>query len=71
MFRYGGAGTPPSRVAAEIGPEQRIDLPRFWIDRTEVTKAAFAVLGEMAALTGIEAPIYPDSAAMKHGGDPR
>jgi formylglycine-generating enzyme required for sulfatase activity len=70
-FRYGGAGTPPSRVAAELGPEQRIDLPRFWIDRTEVTNAAFAMLADMAVLIGIEAPSYPDSPVLKHAADPR
>jgi hypothetical protein len=70
-FHYGGAGTPPSRVAAKIGPAQRIDLPRFWIDRTEVTNAAFAMLSDMAALTGIEAPSYPDTRALEHAGDPR
>jgi formylglycine-generating enzyme required for sulfatase activity len=69
-FRYGGAGTPPSRVAAEFGPGQRIDLPRYWIDRTEVTNAAFAMLADMAVLTGIEAPSYPDTPGMKHGADP-
>jgi formylglycine-generating enzyme required for sulfatase activity len=70
-FRYGGAGTPPSRVAGERYPEQRIDLPRFLIDRTEVTNAAFAVLAGMAPLTGIEAPSYPNSPEMEHSADPR
>ncbi|HEX8108308.1 MAG TPA: SUMF1/EgtB/PvdO family nonheme iron enzyme, partial [Kofleriaceae bacterium] len=71
LFRYGGAGTPPSRIAAELGPEQRIDLPRFWIDRTEVTNAAFAMLADMAALTGIEAPSYPPTPILEHAADPK
>ncbi|HEX3478639.1 MAG TPA: bifunctional serine/threonine-protein kinase/formylglycine-generating enzyme family protein [Kofleriaceae bacterium] len=70
-FRYEGAGTPPSRIAAERYPEQRIDLPRFWIDRTEVTNAAFAMLADMAALTGIEAPNYPNTPLLEHAADPR
>jgi hypothetical protein len=70
-FRYGGSGTPPSRVAAQIAPEERIDLPRFWIDRTEVTNAAFAMLADMAVITGIEAPSYPHTAALEHAADPR
>ena len=65
--RPGTAYAATVRVAAEHWPEQRIDLPRFWIDRTEVTNAAFAMLADMAALTGIEAPSYPDTPAMKPG----
>ncbi|HEX3763242.1 MAG TPA: SUMF1/EgtB/PvdO family nonheme iron enzyme [Kofleriaceae bacterium] len=71
MFRYGGTGSPPSQVAAQLGPERRIDLPWFWIDRTEVTNAAFAMLADMAELTGIEAPSYPQTVALEHAADPR
>jgi len=70
-FRYGGAGTPPSRVAAEIGPEKRIDLPRFWIDRTEVTNAAFCHAGRHGGDHRHRGPSYPNTPAMEHGGDPR
>ena len=59
-FIYGGAGEPPSKWAVEDHgpPEQRITLPRFWIDRTEVTNAAFDVFAKMSELTGIPAPHY-------------
>ena len=69
-FIYGGAGSPPSSVAANLGTERRITLPRFWIDRTEVTNAAFGMLAEMAQLTGIEAPTYPRSSVLEHASDP-
>jgi len=47
-FIYGGVGFPPSKEAAdfpELRTEQRITLPRFWIDRTDlVSKRAFSFL---------------------------
>jgi eukaryotic-like serine/threonine-protein kinase len=73
-FRYGGAGVPPSRDVAkypELVAERRITLPRFWIDRTEVTNAAFAMFAGMAARTGIAAPIYPRTPELVHAGGPR
>jgi eukaryotic-like serine/threonine-protein kinase len=36
-----------------------------------VTNAAFAMLADMAALTGIAAPSYPNSPNLEHAADPR
>jgi hypothetical protein len=71
MFRYGGAGTPPSKVAADLGPEQRLLLRTFRIDRTEVTNAAFAMFGKMFELTGVESPSYPSTSNLGHASEPR
>jgi formylglycine-generating enzyme required for sulfatase activity len=74
MFVYGGLGEPPSQVLASDGKphtERRIDLPAFRIDRTEVTNAAFAVFGGMAAFTGIGPPRYPLGSVLIHAGDLR
>jgi hypothetical protein len=57
-FILDGAGVPPASGLAdypELQIEHRITLPRFWIDRTEVTNAAFGVFARMAAQTGIAA----------------
>jgi formylglycine-generating enzyme required for sulfatase activity len=72
-FLYGGVGVPPSREIAndpELRRAQRTRLPRFWIDRTEVTNAAFGVLAQMAARTGIAAPIYPHTSGLRDAGGP-
>lgn len=72
-FIYGGAGMPPSpEVAAdpELRAEQRITLPRFRIDRTEVTNAAFGMFARMAALTEIAAPTYPETDDLKGAANP-
>jgi serine/threonine protein kinase/formylglycine-generating enzyme required for sulfatase activity len=73
-FIYGGAGVPPSKEVAsdpELRQEQRISLPRFWIDRTEVTNEAFKMFAGMAVRTGIAAPTYPHTARLDHAADSR
>lgn len=73
-FIYGGAGVPPSREVEafpELLREQRLTLPTFRIDRTEVTNAAFGVLAKMAGLTGIAAPTYPDTDELRDASGPR
>jgi formylglycine-generating enzyme required for sulfatase activity len=73
-FIHGGAGVPPSREVEafpELLREQRLTLPRFRIDRTEVTNAAFGVLAKMVGLTGIAAPIYPDTDELRDASGPR
>jgi hypothetical protein len=72
-FLYGGVGFPPSKEVAddpELLKEQRLMLARFRIDRTEVTNAAFGMLAQMAARTGIAAPIYPHTSGLHHAADP-
>ncbi len=63
-FLFGGLGEPPPTVIAKdpsLPPEQRVQLPAFRVDRTEVTNAAYAQLAEMAAFTGVAPPIYPNT----------
>ena len=73
-FISGGAGVPPSAELAgepEYLQEHRIDLPRFWIERTEVSNAAFGVFAAMAARTGVAAPIYPPTPWLEHASAAR
>ena len=73
-FLYGGVGVPPSSEVAkepELLKEQRITLPKFRIDRTEVTNAAFGFFAQMAARTGIAAPIYPHTPGLEHAAEAR
>ncbi|HET7506284.1 MAG TPA: SUMF1/EgtB/PvdO family nonheme iron enzyme [Kofleriaceae bacterium] len=74
-FRSGGAGYPPApelRDYPELLIERSISLPRYWIDRTEVTNAAFGVFARMAERTGVAAPIYPRGVRrLQHAGDPK
>ena len=63
-FVFGGIGEPPSPVLQEnsaYAKEERIELPAFRIDRTEVSNAAFAMFSRMSAITGIRHPQYPTS----------
>ncbi len=67
-FIYGGPGDPP---APNGPPEERVNLPAFRIDRTEVSNAAFAIFGEMVNVTGIDPPIYPNSKELANAAKPR
>src|SRR5262249_45191327 len=61
-FIYGGRGEPPSPHYDQgdyTEPEQRIDLPEFAMDRTEVSNGAFAPFAEITAITGYLKPEYP------------
>ena len=61
-FISGGVGEPPSEAQARYKvAEVTLELPRFAIDRTEVTNAGFGVFAGMATVTGIAAPIYADT----------
>ena len=75
-FIYGGAGEPASELAGEKDynlPEQTIDLPGFWLDRTEVSNAAFAAFSHMESVTGYPRPIYPasDDDVHRYDGEPQ
>jgi formylglycine-generating enzyme required for sulfatase activity len=70
-FLSGGAGEPPSSYAAEFSETIEKDLPRYAIDRTEVTNAAWEPLNEMSAFTGIPALAYPASGPLHDAGKPR
>jgi eukaryotic-like serine/threonine-protein kinase len=63
-FVFGGRGSPRSSLPENaLVPEHRTVLAAFWIDRTEVTNAAFSVFGEMSATHGIWASAYPEALA--------
>ncbi len=62
VFVHGGLGDPPSKMQAEYperSVEQRLHLPAFSMDRTEVSNAAFSVFAAMSKTTGLEAPRIP------------
>jgi len=71
-FQYGGPGEPPSNYAAKKDkrPAEIKYLDRYWIDRTEVTNAAYEIFGAMSALTGIAARYYPPTEYLHKAGDP-
>lgn len=72
-FFYGGAGEPASSFASAKDyqqPEREIDLPGFWLDRTEVSNAAFAAFAHMEGLTGYPKPIYPADDVHRYDGEP-
>jgi formylglycine-generating enzyme required for sulfatase activity len=75
-FVFSGPGEPPSPYQRELAErkvertaEQTIDVPTYWIDRTEVTNAAFAVFSSMGGATGIVHPKYPPSHELMDAGD--
>jgi eukaryotic-like serine/threonine-protein kinase len=73
-FVHGGAGEPPSAFAGEKDyqqPEEVIDLPGFWLDRTEVSNAAFAAFAHMESVTGYPSPIYADDEVHRYDGEPQ
>ena len=74
LFLYGGVGEPPSTMlqndpTARVHTEQRITLPDYRIDRTEVTNAAFATFASLTPVTGFARPSYPHSLELKDAGD--
>jgi formylglycine-generating enzyme required for sulfatase activity len=69
-FLSGGAGEPPSSYAAEFSKVVEKDLPRYAIDRSEVTNAAWEPLNKMSAFTGIAAPAYPSAKPLRDAGKP-
>jgi len=71
-FVRGGAGQPPSPFPVEGEPVEGtiVDMPELWIDRTEVTNAAFANFAEFGDLTGVALPPYPETVELKHAGEP-
>jgi formylglycine-generating enzyme required for sulfatase activity len=76
LFIYGGIGDPPSvmlqqDLTAGARVEQRIVLPEYRIDRTEVTNGAFAMFASMARATGVAPASYPTSLELKDAGDTR
>lgn len=72
-FVFGGPGEPPSAdmISDPANPrEQRVTLPAFRIDRTEVSNAAFRMFAELAPLTGLPMPTYPTGTELGELGAP-
>ncbi len=73
-FLFGGNGVPlPKTIANDpsLPKEERVSLPSFRIDRTEVTNAAYGQLAAMVSFTGVVPPIYPEALELGHLGEPR
>ena len=72
-FLFGGAGEPISQIqlAQDQTPESRLDLPRFELDRTEVTNAAYAVFSAMTETTGVPIATYPAAVGFEGTSGPR
>ncbi|MCU0683618.1 MAG: bifunctional serine/threonine-protein kinase/formylglycine-generating enzyme family protein [Polyangiaceae bacterium] len=67
-FLRGGPGEPPNSFdPADIAPEQRVELGRYAIDRTEVTNATYRLLAETGA---VPMPVYPPTAELRDAGAP-
>ncbi len=72
-FIFHGRGEPPMNLDAfpELAVEQRVTLPAYAIDRTEVSNAAFRVFGDQVGVTGIATPQYPiGEPSLEHAGEP-
>jgi len=85
-FIYGGPSEQPSRSfdhpdyhdddelptpARRLGArEWEVPLPRFEIDRTEVSNAAFSTFARLEKITGYPAPVYSNDSVHGHDSDP-
>jgi hypothetical protein len=74
-FVHGGLGEPPSQVAVgEADPDERagerIVIPGYRIDRTEVSNGAFAMFAAMVGITELAAPAYPAAPLLERAGEP-
>jgi formylglycine-generating enzyme required for sulfatase activity len=59
-FIAGGQGDPPTPYRDdELPREAVVDLPRYWIDRTEVTLGAMHQFAALRPLHGIAEPAHP------------
>lgn len=58
-FYMGGPGVPPTQHDEEAGPLTEVDLPTFWMWRTETSNAEFAAFARMEMVTGVAPRSYP------------
>lgn len=68
-FFHGGAGEPPVPYPNAL-PLSEVTLPRYAIDRTEVTNRAYRVFARMGRWTGHPMPEYPDIDPVRAAGRP-
>jgi eukaryotic-like serine/threonine-protein kinase len=69
-FIYGGPGDPPTKYPDYAEPEEPVTLERYFIDRTEVSNAAFKPFIDMASISGYSVQSYPYEGPLGHAGDP-
>lgn len=70
-FIAGGIGEPPSPDQEQYHEVERtISLPSYWLDRTEVSNAVLATIGDALVLGERTPPIYPDSEEYRHASEP-
>lgn len=73
-FIYGGPGEPRSpwydTHADYTWREETLDLPTYWMDRTEVSNARFEPFAALEPYTGYLRPVYSNDAVHLHDADP-
>ena len=74
-YLSGGLGEPPivaieDLALEDVPPEQTVDVPRFAIDRTEVSNAAYQMLTRPVHATALAAPAYPTSTSIGDAAAP-
>jgi formylglycine-generating enzyme required for sulfatase activity len=73
-FIFGGVGEPRSDYQVEAHParavEHVVETADYWIDRAEVTNAAYAMFSAMHGATGIRHPASIPTPDLAHAGDP-
>jgi len=69
-FIYGGPGEPPTAFAEYVEAERTVSLPTYWIDRTEVTNAAYGPFAALEAQTGYPTPKYPADGSLPGSNEP-
>lgn len=71
-FVWGGLGQPRTKVPLSGVPKESTQpLPRYWIDRTEITNAAFAVFASMSQVHDIWASEPPETMHARGPNYPR
>lgn len=69
-FIYGGPGDPPVGNLESTEPERTLELPRFFMDRAEVSNRAFLHYARVAHLAGDDLPNYPPPAILPGAAEP-
>jgi hypothetical protein len=73
-FIHGGPGEPPApQIVANPTslPEVTLELPPFWIDRTEVSNAWFEAFAALHRVTGIGSVKYPNTEHLVGASGPK
>lgn len=54
----GGSGEPPCPRPELVDPERTVEVPEVYVDRTEISNAAYAMFAPLNGLTGYSPPNY-------------